>query len=90
MNADRLATLADLANQTAAILAGSIVLPLGADDVTAIERELSQPFEADMTFKIHGRRTDEAGLWTVALAKACRAKRAACLSAHFARFAAAA
>ena len=28
--------------------------------------------------------------WTVALAKACRAKRAACLSAHFARFAAAA
>jgi hypothetical protein len=90
MNADRLATLADLANQTAAILAGSLVVTLAEHDIANMQRELAEPFESCMTAKIHGRRTDADGIWTIALAKACRAKRAACLAAHFARFAAAA
>lgn len=83
MNADRIAILADLANQTAAIVAGSIVVTLDEHDIASIERELSEPFESCMQFKIHGRRTDADGIWTIALAKACRAKRAAMLAAHF-------
>lgn len=90
MNADRLAILADLAEQTAAILAGSIVVALAPHEVVAIQRELAEPFEATPTFYHYGRRTDEAGVWQIELAKVCRAKRAACLSAHFARFALAA
>jgi len=90
MNAARLAILADLANQTAAILAGSLIVSSEPHEIAAIQRELAQPFEASLDFHHYGRRTDENGIWQIALCKACRGKRAAILSAHFARFALAA
>ena len=88
MNAARLAILADLAAETAAIAAGEKIVIIDADAVAAFERELAEPFEACLTFQHYGKRNDETGIWAIELAKACRAKRAAILAAHFARVAA--
>lgn len=90
MNAERLATLAEIAAETDAILAGRVAVTLAAHDVANMQRELAEPFESCMQFRIYGRRTDADGQWLIALARTCRAKRAAQLAMHFARFAAAA
>lgn len=90
MNSARLEILAQIAAETSAILAGSLIVSSQPHEIEAIQRELSQPFEASLDFKLYGHRTDENGVWQIALVKACRAKRAAILSAHFARFALAA
>ena len=90
MNALRLEILAEIAAETAAILAGSLVVATEPHEIAAIQRELSEPFEASPTFYHYGRRTDADGVWQIALCKAGRAKRAAILSAHFSRLALAA
>ena len=90
MNAARLEILAQIAAETSAILAGSLVVASEPHEIAAIQRELAQPFETSLDFKLYGHRRDENGTWQIALVKACRAKRAAILSAHFARFALAA
>jgi hypothetical protein len=90
MNAARLEILAEIAAETSAILAGSLVVASEPHEIAAIQRELAEPFENSVTFHLYGRSTNESSVWQIALVKACRAKRAAILSAHFARFALAA
>jgi hypothetical protein len=90
MNAARLEILAEIAAETSAILAGSLVVASEPHEIAAIQRELAEPFENSVTFYHYGRSTNENSVWQIALCKACRAKRAAILSAHFARFALAA
>ena len=90
MNAARLEILAQIAAETSAILAGSLVVASAPHEIAAIQRELAEPFENSVTFHLYGRSTNESSVWQIALCKACRAKRAAILSAHFARFALAA
>ena len=83
MNAEQIATLAEFAAQTAAILAGEITINLSSAEVAAIQMELAEPFEASPTFYHYGKR----GGWNLELPRAARVKRAALLSAHIARIA---
>lgn len=83
MNAEQIATLAEFAAQTAAILAGRITINLSSAEVAAIRMELAEPFEMSPTFYHYGKR----GGWNLELPRAGRIKRAALLTAHFARIA---
>ena len=90
MTATRLAILAEVNAETAAILAGDLVIAIEPHEIAAIQRELSEAFESSMTFYHYGRSENENCVWQIALAKAGRARRAAILSAHFSRLALAA
>lgn len=90
MNAARLEILAQIAAETSAILAGSLIVPSNSAEISAIQIELAEPFENSVTFYHYGHSDNENSIWQIALSKACRAKRAAILATHYTRFALAA